>query len=487
MIWSITVLPFFVALALAISRLVGRPQGPLEWGTTFALLTSIALLPLLRRGLPVSTTAYAFVVLLTGACLVPVYFSGGRSLPPLMMLTIFPAIAMVTLGLRGAVFVCGLVISGLLGILAAQEAGIHLTTSEIPEAVFARWLISVPVLVTLASTTLVALLELSRRSAVRELQRYRDEFEESEARLSAAFDAAPVGMGFFRADGSTLAANRVGRDMLGIAPGTPVHESALLSCIHPEDKARAYDFFGRALNGENVGSIEYRWVPPDGRVEWTKAAASVVRRIDGSVRFVVGTAEFITQSKEAEERIRQLAFYDEITGLGNRSFMVERMETAVERARESHRPVAVLFLDLDGFKAVNDSLGHAAGDKVLAEVAHRFASCVRLSDQMSRLPDELHLSRFGGDEFVLLLSQVDGQQGCEVVAKRVMASLELPIVVDDEQIDLGVSIGIAVYPDHGESVSSLLRGADEAMYRAKRVSGSAYCFHEPSVPGSTPA
>ncbi len=171
------------------------------------------------------------------------------------------------------------------------------------------------------------------------------------------------------------------------------------------------------------------------------------------------------------EQIRSLAFYDPLTGLANRQLFRRRLEGVIKHASGKRRTVALLFIDLDGFKLINDTLGHSAGDELLQQVAERFRSCVRQSDIVSLLGEDEgapSISRLGGDEFTVLLSEIASAQDAALVANRLIQSLVFPFYLARREIFSGASIGIAIYPDDAADAESLLRSADTAMYAAKR-------------------
>ncbi|MDH3318129.1 MAG: EAL domain-containing protein [Betaproteobacteria bacterium] len=172
--------------------------------------------------------------------------------------------------------------------------------------------------------------------------------------------------------------------------------------------------------------------------------------------------------KQAEERIRHLANYDELTGLSNRNMFYERMSHALAKARRDNKPLGILFLDLDRFKNINDSLGHGAGDSVLREVARRLRECLRESDIVGR---------FGGDEFVVLLETMPQPTHSAVVAQKILAAIARPFAVEGQDFHLTASIGISTYPADGEDAQGLLTNADIAMYRAKEQGKNNYQFH----------
>lgn len=164
------------------------------------------------------------------------------------------------------------------------------------------------------------------------------------------------------------------------------------------------------------------------------------------------------QSRINEEQIRYLALHDHLTGLANRAYLVEQMQKALNMAQRNGHQVGLLFLDLDHFKTINDAHGHDSGDLVLQEIAARLKTVVRDSDTVAR---------HGGDEFVILLSKVDGVTGAAAVAEKTLQALTVPIEANGVKLRVGASIGISLYPDHGATLDALQRAADDAMYAAK--------------------
>ncbi|MBK7950152.1 MAG: EAL domain-containing protein [Deltaproteobacteria bacterium] len=194
---------------------------------------------------------------------------------------------------------------------------------------------------------------------------------------------------------------------------------------------------------------------------------------------IVGQA---VEKRLAEERVRRFAYRDDLTGLPNRQHFHQLLRAAVSLASRSERRMALLFLDLDGFKKVNDTLGHEVGDKLLAEVASRFAKVVRVSDHLGRPSEETpgpasSISRLGGDEFTVLLSEIHQPIDAALVADRLLATLEQPITLSGQDLFMATSIGIAVFPDDGADAESLIRNADAAMYFAKGRGRNSYSFY----------
>lgn len=168
-------------------------------------------------------------------------------------------------------------------------------------------------------------------------------------------------------------------------------------------------------------------------------------------------------------QIRHQVHHDSLTGLANRVLLERRTEEATTRARRGGHSIAILFLDLDGFKTVNDTLGHAAGDEVLQWAAKRLRSCVREGDTLARI---------GGDEFAVLVSELDDQRQAAALAQRMIESMRDPFVVNEQQVRLGISIGVALLPAAAIEPKGLLQAADKAMYRAKLAGGNAVHFDD---------
>lgn len=193
-----------------------------------------------------------------------------------------------------------------------------------------------------------------------------------------------------------------------------------------------------------------------------------VKDEDGAIGSYIGFFKDLTEALAAKRRIEELAFNDALTGLPNRVLLKERFDFAVAHAQRRKGQFAVLFLDLDRFKQINDSLGHAFGDRVLVEVSDRLGDCLRQIDTAARL---------GGDEFILLLNQVDAS-GAESVARRALNSLVRPIEVDGMNFSVTCSIGIAMYPEDGSDMEELLKNADSAMYAVKQRGRSDFRFYQ---------
>jgi len=207
----------------------------------------------------------------------------------------------------------------------------------------------------------------------------------------------------------------------------------------------------------------------DGTVYPKYLSISVVRNEAGEATHYSGIFYDGSERKTVEERLDRLAHYDALTGLPNRSLLMDRLEQSAERANRHGKRVGVLYLDLDHFKQVNDTLGHAAGDTLLKEMAVRMKSCIRAVDTVARL---------GGDEFVVLVPDIESRDDLAPVAAKIVESLAPPCSIEGRAVVTLASIGISVYPDDGTDVHDVIRHADAAMYQVKQAGRGSYRFYD---------
>jgi diguanylate cyclase (GGDEF)-like protein/PAS domain S-box-containing protein len=236
---------------------------------------------------------------------------------------------------------------------------------------------------------------------------------------------------------------------------------------------------------------ERHYEAPDGVRRVLDVTVSLLREHELEPVVAVVTLRDITAAVQAQEQIERLAYYDPLTHLPNRILLRERFEDALARARRSGGVAAVLFMDLDRFKQVNDTLGHDAGDMLLKGVAERIASCVRETDWLLRTPDPgggNMLARLGGDEFVLLLSPLERPQDAAKVASRILDALARSFTLKrGAEVSTGVSIGISIYPNDGEDPETLMKKADLAMYQAKESGRHVFRYHDEAMNASATA
>ena len=228
---------------------------------------------------------------------------------------------------------------------------------------------------------------------------------------------------------------------------------------------------GRAMFGK-----EEKETWPDGHETWVLTTKVPLRNQTGQIVGTMGIAHDITDRKQAELQIRHMALHDSLTGLPNRLLLEDRLTQAVAAAKRTQHHVAVMMLDLDRFKNVNDSFGHYIGDRLLESVAARLTDCSRESDTVARL---------GGDEFVLALSGFSKRDDVERVAGKILAALSQPFQIEGREVQISASIGIAQFPDDGESSDALLQCADAAMYDAKKCGRGRFCFFSAALTEAT--
>jgi diguanylate cyclase (GGDEF)-like protein/PAS domain S-box-containing protein len=256
--------------------------------------------------------------------------------------------------------------------------------------------------------------------------------------------------------------------LLGGVPEGMDEELAWETCIHPEDRQH-YDDTANLLHDGVSTEIEYRLVGFDGVIRWVWERCTP-RRVDGRL-LVDGIVTDITERRKAEEELarardelRRLAYHDPLTDLANRLLFDEHVTKELAAAARECTSFAVLFVDLDDFKAVNDRHGHAAGDHLLREAASRLRSITRDADVVSRL---------GGDEFLILTGRsartAPARSSAILLAERIRAAMSVPAAIGGAHVVPGASVGVAVYPADGMTADDLLRHADQEMYREKRL------------------
>ena len=256
--------------------------------------------------------------------------------------------------------------------------------------------------------------------------------------------------------------------------------------IHPEDLERVRSAFEHAIaNGDNF-AIEHRIHQAGGLVRQVRQQVEVIKRADsGQALHLVGAVHDITQRMQAEDQIRRLAYYDTLTGLPNRLLITEQLEKALAHAERHSQQVAIMFVDLDHFKRVNDTLGHGAGDELLRIVSARLSNSIRLLDSVSRRGEndenENSIARLGGDEFIVMLSDMKRVADAAGVARRLVAALNEPVTIMGTELYVSGSVGVSIYPHDGLDVDTLLMNADTAMYRAKKAGRGCVQFYDSSM------
>jgi len=301
------------------------------------------------------------------------------------------------------------------------------------------------------------------------LERAKQSLRQSESRLARAQKIARMGSWEWGVrTGDIYWSDELYR-IFGFTPGIPEKISIkwIFNLVNPTDRqAFRTDMFSAIRNCQPFNFI-YRITSRTGVEIVANIQGEVEPGEDGKARLVSGTILDITARIRAESEIQQLINYDTLTGLPNRSLLHDRLRLAIAQASFENHLVGVLFLDLDRFKDINDTLGHRAGDKLLQVVAKRLAASVRESDTLARL---------GGDEFVIILNGIDSVERITAVAKKILGLIIEPVTIDGHEIYTTASIGIAVYPMDGEDGHTLLKHADLAMYQAKELDRNSFHF-----------
>lgn len=238
-----------------------------------------------------------------------------------------------------------------------------------------------------------------------------------------------------------------------------------------------YPAMWQALNQHGHWQGEFWNRHKDGSLYAAASTINALRDADGQVTHYVSVFSDITERKHQQEQLERLAHFDPLTGLPNRALLADRLQQGLARAQRARQGLAVCFMDLDGFKAVNDARGHDAGDDLLAEVARRLQGGIRAGDTAARL---------GGDEFVLLLGGLHHPRECEDTARRVLHAVALPIEVEGHTVHVSASMGISVFPRDGSDAEQLLRQADQAMYQAKQHGRNRYVLYAPGMAEADP-
>tara|TARA_R110001583_G_C5666121_1_gene410177 strand:+ start:184 stop:1731 length:1548 start_codon:yes stop_codon:yes gene_type:complete len=244
-----------------------------------------------------------------------------------------------------------------------------------------------------------------------------------------------------------------------------------------ETPAEEYATLWKTLADGNNWRGEFRNRKKNGELYWEIASIAPVKQRNGKISHYVAVKEDITALKNAEKRILHMANHDALTGLPTRRLATDLLMNSLSIAKRNKTKVAVMFVDLDGFKSVNDTLGHDAGDYVLKETATRLSSCIRDVDTVGRV---------GGDEFWILLSNIVDKNDVIMVAEKLINVLKHPYKMECEEINISASIGIALYPDNAVSPKELINLADQAMYEIKRQGKNNYFFSEKSAPTILP-
>ena len=306
-----------------------------------------------------------------------------------------------------------------------------------------------------------------------------------ENRLENAQRIGRLGHWQWNVSNNSLVCSQETRRILGLTQEDFANDfAAFLELVHPEDRVFVDHSMQSAVLGKQACNIEYRVVLRDGSYCYIHHHAEVRLDRDGQVIEMEGMIQDATERKLADEEIRRLAYYDSLTNLPNRRLFEGMLDKSLNMARRSGWLLAVLFLDIDNFKRINDTLGHSVGDLLLKTVADRLRSTVRENDCLARGFGEslsIEVARLGGDEFIVLLPEISSQENAEAFAERVRKVLAKPLNLEGYDIFVSPSIGISIFPTHGDDAETLLKKADTAMYRAKSTGRNNYKVYSDSM------
>lgn len=289
-----------------------------------------------------------------------------------------------------------------------------------------------------------------------------DALASSEGLFRATFHQAATGIAHITPEGRILRANDKFCRMLGYSL-QELRQRDLFALSDEGEREAVRRFLAQRLVAHSPvlsPEMEKAYRRKDGGLLWVYEALGLVKDAQGRPDFLVVVTQDISAHKELEMRLSHDALHDALTGLPNRVMFNDRFARVLESARRYGRRAAVLYVDLDGFKSVNDQWGHAAGDQLLQQVARRLEDCVRAEDTVARL---------GGDEFGIVLAAIDQVEDCEVVADKVLSAMVQPFVLDSAVAQVSASVGAGLYPRHGSDADALLAQADAAMYAAKQA------------------
>ena len=361
------------------------------------------------------------------------------------------------------------------GILSLTWPGFRLPTDDISSLNLREWVRGL--------AALVLLFNIYAIYQHLQLQRVRRQLAEREQIFQLITENAADMIAVIDKNGKRLYNSPAYEKILGYGP-EELSGTSSMDQIHPDDRARVAEVSAKANSTGRGEQLEYRIRHKDGSWRFLESTASAIRSSEGETVGLVVVNRDITQRKRAEERLEHQAFHDSLTDLPNRSLFLDRLQRSVGVARRhSEFKCAVLFIDIDEFKVFNDSLGHAAGDSLLVQIAERLRAGLRSSDTISRphidenseiFSGESTLARPGGDEFTVLIEELHGPSDAIRVAERIRQRIAVPFQCNGQEIVLSVSIGIAFSSDGASEAPDLLRDAEIAMYRAKS-SGKGRC------------
>lgn len=301
------------------------------------------------------------------------------------------------------------------------------------------------------------------------LNRAKQALKESESRFRSTFRFSLIGMAIIDPDGHWLKVNNILCEMLGYTEEELLSRS-LLDLTHPEDMHNSLNLLHQSVSGElDQYRIEARYFHKNGNTIWIASSISKIVDAEDNPLHLIVQMENITDAKSNKELIQHLEYHDVLTNLPNRRLLIDRLNQNLMQARRHKRSMAVILLDIDDFKQINETYGHKLGDELLKIVAARLTKCVRSVDTISRQ---------GGDEFVIVLAEISKAQDAQIVANAILKDINEPITIGKTELQTTTSLGIAIYspgsPDDGEK---LMEKAKKALYEMKEEGRNGYRFY----------
>lgn len=305
----------------------------------------------------------------------------------------------------------------------------------------------------------------------------RKRVEEVLLRLAAIVDSSDDAIVGKTLDGIIVSWNSGAEHIYGYTAEEVLgHPVSLLVPPDSDGKDETNLILGRIRQGERIASYETVHRRKDGSLIDISLTISPVRNYTGKIIGVSSISRDITEQKKMEETIRRQAYHDPLTGLPNRMLFFDRLTLEMAESNRNRKKIAVIFMDLDHFKKINDTLGHMVGDKLLKEAANRLRASVRESDTVARI---------GGDEFSILLADIVQPDDAVVISNKILASFKVPYIINEHELHISTSIGISIYPQDGKQIDDLMKNADIAMYLAKEKGRNNFQFYNSIVNNRT--
>jgi diguanylate cyclase (GGDEF)-like protein/PAS domain S-box-containing protein len=322
---------------------------------------------------------------------------------------------------------------------------------------------------------------------ITEYKRAEEELRLSEERFRRIFDEGPFGMGLESQDHTIIAVNKVLCELLGYTEQELAGQN-IVDITYEEDKEKSKELLGQLFaNTSPVLRLQKRYVKKNGDILWANTTISAVHGPEGNVLYGLAIIEDLTENKKAAEKIRLLAYYDSLTGLPNRTFHKELIKRSIEHAQRHKEIFALIYIGLDNFQRINDTLGHSIGDLLLKAVADRLTNSLRKSDYVARSDENETvnvISRVGGDEFIVLAHDLKQAQDAAKTSSRLLEEISAPYDLNGREVFITGSIGISLYPDDGTDVDDLLKNAEKAMRHTKSEGKNNYHFYSISMHSS---